>query len=116
MEALADTSPSRAVEHVEHLSSLGSGHPDLAITQTLLAMVLVCENIHPRGLDFQNQRKVVILRDVQGLTFVDIAAQVKNLAGKRPSPRTCCQYYKQFSVSRGRKKLLTTIVAVGLGS
>lgn len=67
-------------------------------------MVLVCENIHPRGLDFQNQRKVVILRDVQGLSFVDIAAQVKNLAGKQPSPRTCCQYYKQFSVSRGRKK------------
>ena len=67
-------------------------------------MVLVCENIHPRGLDFQNQRKVVILRDVQGLSFVDIAAQVKNLAGKQPSPRTCCQYYEQFSVSRGRKK------------
>ncbi|CAL1158588.1 unnamed protein product [Cladocopium goreaui] len=78
VEAVADTSPSGAVEHVAHRCSL--------------------------GLDFQNQRKVVILRDVQGLSFVDIAAQVKNLAGKQPSPRTCCQYYKQFSVSRGRKK------------
>lgn len=48
-------------------------------------MVVISENVHPRALDFQNQRKVVMLRDVQGLTFVDIARQVRNLTGKRPS-------------------------------
>ena len=48
-------------------------------------MVVVSESVHPRGLDFQNQRKVVILRDVHGLTFPEIAKQVKTLFGGRPS-------------------------------
>ena len=67
-------------------------------------MVLVTENVRPRGLDFLNQRKVVILREVQGLSFDQIAQKVQNLAGKRPSPRTCCQYYHSFSASAGRRK------------
>lgn len=67
-------------------------------------MVLVCENVHPRGLDFRNQRKIVLLRDVHGLTFPEIAKRVKNLAGKRPSVPTCWQYHKSFSMTAGRRK------------
>ena len=67
-------------------------------------MVVVSESVHPRGLDFANQRKVVILRDVHGLTFPQIARKVKNLAGKRPSRRTCGQYYRLFSHQQGRKQ------------
>lgn len=67
-------------------------------------MVLVCENVHPRGLDFRNQRKIVLLRDVHGLTFPEIAKRVKNLAGKRPSVPTCWLYHKSFSMTAGRRK------------
>ena len=64
-------------------------------------MVVVSESVRPRGLDFANQRKVVILRDVHGLALPQIARKVKNLAGKRPSRRTCGQYYKMFSHEQG---------------
>ena len=67
-------------------------------------MVRVSENVHPRGLDFSNQRKVVVLRDVYSKSFVDIAQEVRNVAGGRPSPRTCCQYYQRFSTVAGWKK------------
>ena len=66
-------------------------------------MVVVSESVHPRGLDFQNQRKVVILRDVHGLTFPEIAKQVKTLFGGRPSARSCCLYYHSFSGKVGRR-------------
>ena len=66
-------------------------------------MVVVSESVHPRGLDFQNQRKVVILRDVHGLTFPEIAKQVKTLCGGRPSARSCCLYYHSFSGKVGRR-------------
>ena len=39
-------------------------------------MPLVSEMVHPRGLDFANQRKVVILRDVKDMAWDDIADQV----------------------------------------
>ena len=66
-------------------------------------MVVVSESVHPRGLDFQNQRKVVILRDVHGLTFPEIAKQVKTLFGGRPSARSCCLYYHSFAGKVGRR-------------
>ena len=37
VEAVADTSPSGAVEHVEHLFSLGSDHRELAIYANALS-------------------------------------------------------------------------------
>lgn len=37
VEALADTSPSGAVEHVAYLSSLGSDHLDLALSAETLS-------------------------------------------------------------------------------
>ena len=67
-------------------------------------MVVVSESVHPKGFDFLSQRKVVVLRNVHGLSFPDIARQVKNLSGKRPTPRTCRNYYHAFSVKAGRKK------------
>ena len=76
----------------------------LSAFRKFCAMVVVTENVHPRGLNFFSQRKVMILRDVQGLSFKQIAQKVQNLAGKRPSPRTCCQYYHSFSASAGRRK------------
>lgn len=66
-------------------------------------MVVVSESVHPRGLDFSNQRKVVVYRDVHGKSFAEIAELVRNLAGRRPSARPCCQYYHNFSTLRGRK-------------
>ena len=66
-------------------------------------MVVVSEVLHKRGLDFKNQRKVVILRD-QGKTFVQIASEVKNLQGGRPDRRTCANYYTQFHRRVGRRK------------
>lgn len=78
--------------------------PSSKVSLGLSGMVLVTESVRPGGLDFLNQRKVVVLRDVHGLSFPDIAAQVKNLRGKRPTPRTCRNYYAAFSTSAGRKK------------
>lgn len=67
-------------------------------------MVVVSENIHPRGLDFRNQRKLVLLRDVHGWSFRQIAPQLKNLAGEQPSVGTCWEYYKTLSRSLGRRQ------------
>ena len=67
-------------------------------------MVVVSETVHPRGLDFQNQRKLVILRDVHGLEFKDIALKIRNLEGHCPSTRACCDYYHKFHAPAGRRK------------
>ena len=62
-------------------------------------MPLVSEMVHPRGLDFANQRKVVILRDVKDMAWDDIADQVVNLAGE-PSTRDCVCLYMCTSLQR----------------
>lgn len=69
-----------------------------------LAMVLLTENVHPAGLDFANQRKAVILRDVNGLTFPDIAKRLKNLRGQSPAPRLVADTYHKFSAKAGRRQ------------
>ena len=43
-------------------------------------MPVISEMVHPRGLDFANQRKVVMLRDEQDMSWDDIASEVTNLA------------------------------------
>jgi hypothetical protein len=48
--------------------------------------------------------KVVLLRDVHGLTFPSIAAQVVNLRGEHPPRTTVEGYYKAFSRKAGRHK------------
>ena len=68
-----------------------------------LPMVVVSESVHPQGCDFRNQRKIVLLRQ-QGLSFPQIAREVKNLVGGRPTARTCWNYYAAFSMDAGRRK------------
>ena len=67
-----------------------------------MRMPLVAEMVHPRGLSFAMQRKVVLLRDVKGQTWPEIASQVRNLAGKRAPRSTCQRVYKMFSARDGR--------------
>ena len=57
-------------------------------------MVLVEEHVHPRSLDFCNQRKLVTLRDVHGVPFRDIAQQVRNLKGEPPSTQHVVNVYE----------------------
>jgi hypothetical protein len=50
------------------------------------------------------QRKVMFLREVRGLSFPAIAQQVVNLKGRHPTRRTVENYYKTFSRTAGRQK------------
>ena len=65
-------------------------------------MPVVAEMVHPKGLSFAAQRDVVMLREVRGLTFPDIAKQVYDLTGKHPKPRLCPEYYMRFNRRSGR--------------
>jgi len=67
-------------------------------------MPLEQEMIHPKGLRFVMQRKVVILRDVQKMKFADIAEKVRNRAGEIPSEQTVSNYYNSFSTRLGHVK------------
>ena len=67
------------------------------------AMPLVSEMVHPRSMDFGNQRKVVILRD-QGHKWSDICTRVVNLKGEHPSEWQCRDLYKSFNRQLGRRK------------
>ena len=51
-------------------------------------MAVVSESVHPAGLDFANQRKLILLRDVHGLTFPANAEQVVNLTRRGEQRRT----------------------------
>ena len=64
----------------------------------------MAEVVHPRGLDFTNQRRVVTLKDVHGFSFRAITRKVKNLKGGRPSFDLVRQTYRKFAgrVSRRR--------------
>ena len=69
-------------------------------------MPVVQDNRHPRGLDFNEQRKVVMLRDDKGMSWDDIVDPAKggvvNRLGK-PSCRDVVRrtYNKWFK--RGKK-------------
>ena len=67
------------------------------------AMTVISEMVHPRGLNFANQRKAVILRDL-GHSFADIAAKVRNLKGKATSKYTVQRLCAGFSKKDGYKK------------
>ena len=71
-------------------------------------MVVISESVHPSSLDFANQRKVVILRQAtkpgsKKMAWPDIAMQVVNLKGGRPSSWLVRRIYKQFSHKVGRR-------------
>eukprot|EP00973_Karenia_brevis_P018829 2580275-Karenia_brevis.AAC.2 len=71
-------------------------------------MVLIRESVHPRALNFSNQRKVVLLRETKKkgnkkLPWADIAKQVKNLQGTCPSPFLVAKVFREFNRRQGRR-------------
>ena len=66
-------------------------------------MPLVKEMRHVRSLNFQNERKVIILRG-QGYSFPYIAKRVRNLLKKRPPVRTVADVYYAFNQKVGVRK------------
>lgn len=68
----------------------------------VLAAMRISESVHPRSLNFVNQRKVVIFRD-RGQEWKHIAASVVNLQGEHPSADTCQRVYKGFQSKKGRR-------------
>lgn len=66
-------------------------------------MPVVSEFVHPRGLDFHNQRQVVVLRDARGMTWSQIASRVRNVQGGRPSVQMVANVYYGFQASQRRR-------------
>ena len=62
-------------------------------------MPVISQMVHPRGLSFQAQKRVVVFRDVKGLSFPAIAKKVKNLSKEQPSIQCVIDYYEEFSTS-----------------
>ena len=61
------------------------------------------ENVHPRSMDFRNQRKVVMLRTVQKLPWDQIKDAVVARDGGSPSATQCKRVVKEFSTRLGRR-------------
>ena len=63
-------------------------------------MPVVSDSRHPRGLDFQQQRKVVLLRDDKGMSWDDICdpdkGGVVNIAGDPTCPDVAKRTYHKF--------------------
>ena len=66
-------------------------------------MPVVSEMVHPLGLDFQQQRKVILLRDTQQLAWHKIALRVKNRQGMRPSKQMVINIYRGFKAGKARR-------------
>lgn len=78
----------------------------LALAGRSFTMVLVSEQQHANSLNFRNQRKVVLLRDVKKTngkkrSWVEIAREVKNLNKKHPSPWLVRNTYNDFDTKLG---------------
>jgi transposase len=58
--------------------------------------------VHPAGLSFPQQRRVVVLRDVGNHSWRQIATMVTNRRGDRPAHETCRNVYELLSRSSGR--------------
>ena len=67
-------------------------------------MVLISQSVHPKSMDFANQRKVVILRDVHNMPFSAIRLQVRNLQKRHPSMDQVCKIYRDFNRTKGVRK------------
>ena len=70
-------------------------------------MPFVSEFVHPDGLNFINQRKIVLLRDkcsrgVKKLSFAKIALKVRNLKGKATTEGMARRVYSKFNIKKGR--------------
>jgi hypothetical protein len=67
-------------------------------------MVVIIESVHPESLNFANQRKVVMLRQLQKMSFNRIAEKVRNLNGAAPSKELVRRVHADFSPKAGRRK------------
>jgi transposase len=66
-------------------------------------MVVITMSVHPRSLNFQNQRKAASLR-AEGWKYSDICGEVVNLEGAHPPVSTVADLCKAFSTKAGKKK------------
>ena len=66
-------------------------------------MPLVSEVRHPQSLDFANERKTLLLRDVHGLSWAAIQKQVVNLRGETPSVRLLQRLHQDVNRDLGRR-------------
>ena len=62
------------------------------------------ENIHPLSLNFANERRAVILRTVQKLSFAKIRLKLKNRKGDRPSKELVRTTVKLFDTRSGSRR------------
>ena len=72
-------------------------------------MAVIQEVVHDRGLNFKNQRKVVLLRDKllpngKRMSFKKIAKRVKNLKKKATTEDVVRRVYSRFDTSKGYVK------------
>ncbi|CAK0894420.1 unnamed protein product [Prorocentrum cordatum] len=72
-------------------------------------MPVVSEMRHPKGFSFQQERRIVLLReatqsDGSHMEWSEIAKKVKNLLGKRPRPRHVANTYRRAPARRGPLK------------
>lgn len=66
-------------------------------------MVVIKEVVNSRGLNFQNQRKVVILRtQTPRLAFRKIAERVRNLKRKASTEDVVRRVFQRFNMNKGR--------------
>ena len=67
-------------------------------------MPLVMEMRHPRGLDFETERRVYHWRADRGMGWNKIAAKVVNLSGEPSTADTVRRAYLRFSKQKGRSQ------------
>lgn len=67
-------------------------------------MPFVGQMQHPSSMDFDNQKKVVMLREVRKWTWDKIAEAVITLKKEAPSERQCRDVYQRFNKKLGLRK------------
>ena len=66
-------------------------------------MPMVQEMRRSDSLDFQNEKKVVVLRGTRKYAWADVRNSVVTMAGNRPSIRTCQRIYASYNKKLGRR-------------
>ena len=61
------------------------------------------ERVRDDSLDFENQRRVVLLRD-QGMRWKDIAERVRRIDGEKPSRQLLWTTYMKLDRKRGCRR------------
>ena len=81
----------------------GSLNKPPSSSRPLSLMPVVSEVRHPQSLDFANERKTLLLRDVHGLSWAAIQEQVVNLRGETPSVRLLQRLHQDVNRDLGRR-------------